>query len=141
MPIPSPTKGETRDEFVTRCMSNDVMKSEFPKQKTRAAVCFRRWDTKMKKQANRLKEDEDMPDYTKPISSSNPPESKGIHDGEELPEDEIYTDNSKKPRTKEEEVEVTDEEREEMEADGEATVKLKAVKETKPSAKSKTTTK
>jgi len=33
MPIPSPRKGEKEKDFVSRCMANDVMKSEYPDQK------------------------------------------------------------------------------------------------------------
>jgi len=43
MPLPTPNKGEERDDFVSRCMSNDTMKSEFPDQKQRLAVCFSQW--------------------------------------------------------------------------------------------------
>jgi len=38
MPIPSKTPLETRDEFISRCMSE--LDSEFPDSKQRAAVCY-----------------------------------------------------------------------------------------------------
>ena len=38
MPIPSKTPLETRDEFISRCMSE--FDSEFPDKKQRAAVCY-----------------------------------------------------------------------------------------------------
>jgi hypothetical protein len=39
MPIPQPNKTENKQEFVIRCMSNDTMIKEFPKQDQRLAVC------------------------------------------------------------------------------------------------------
>lgn len=43
MPLPSPNKGQSQDEFISMCMSNDVMQKEFPDQKQRSAVCFSQW--------------------------------------------------------------------------------------------------
>lgn len=40
MPLPNPKKDEKRDEFVSRCMSDDGMGKEFPKDKQRVAVCY-----------------------------------------------------------------------------------------------------
>jgi hypothetical protein len=40
MPIPSPHDGESQKDFMSRCMSNEVMNEEFPDQKKRAAVCY-----------------------------------------------------------------------------------------------------
>lgn len=57
MPIPSPSKKETREKFVARCMSSDVMKKEFPENKQRLAVCFNRWKTKNKKSSYELADD------------------------------------------------------------------------------------
>lgn len=39
MPLPKPRGSESHDEFVSRCMANDVMNSEFPDQRQRAAIC------------------------------------------------------------------------------------------------------
>jgi hypothetical protein len=41
MPVPSPTKGESQDDFIGRCMGDDTMQ-EYD-QKQRAAVCFSNW--------------------------------------------------------------------------------------------------
>lgn len=38
MPIPKPKSGESQNDFLQRCMSNDKMISEYP-QDQRAAVC------------------------------------------------------------------------------------------------------
>ena len=43
MPLPRPRKGETQKKFISRCMSNDVMNSEFPDEDQRAAVCHSQW--------------------------------------------------------------------------------------------------
>lgn len=40
MPLITPNKGEEQDSFISRCMSNDAMKKEFPDNKQRNAVCF-----------------------------------------------------------------------------------------------------
>lgn len=39
MPLPSRRKDEPRDSFVSRCMSDDKVKKEFPNQPQRVAVC------------------------------------------------------------------------------------------------------
>lgn len=39
MPIPKPNDGESREDFMSRCMSNDKMQTEFGDVKQRAAVC------------------------------------------------------------------------------------------------------
>lgn len=46
MPIPIPRKGETRDNFIPRCMSDPVMNKEFPDRQQRAGVCFTSWRRK-----------------------------------------------------------------------------------------------
>lgn len=41
MPIPSPHKGETQDDFIARCHS--ALSNEFPDSSQRSAICFRQW--------------------------------------------------------------------------------------------------
>ena len=41
MPMPKPTKDETHDEFMSRCMADSTMKSEYGNPKQRVAVCMR----------------------------------------------------------------------------------------------------
>lgn len=43
MPLPAPKKGESRDIFIGRCMSDENIKEDFPTQKQRLAVCFSQW--------------------------------------------------------------------------------------------------
>ena len=40
MPLPKPIKDESEDEFIARCMSDDVMVKEYPDEKQRIAVCY-----------------------------------------------------------------------------------------------------
>ncbi len=50
MPIPSPSNGESRDKFISRCMGSSTMKSEYPNQKQRHAVCSSQFGRKKKEQ-------------------------------------------------------------------------------------------
>ncbi len=43
MPLPTPNKDESQDDFISRCMGNPTMKSEFPDHEQRTAVCFSQW--------------------------------------------------------------------------------------------------
>lgn len=38
-PLPKPKRGETREDYVSKCISNPVMIKEFPDEKQRAAIC------------------------------------------------------------------------------------------------------
>ena len=38
--MPTPNPGESEQDFVSRCMANDVMNKDYPDQKQRAAVCY-----------------------------------------------------------------------------------------------------
>lgn len=40
MPLPKPEKNEKQDEFISRCMSSEIMKKDYPDNKQRVAVCF-----------------------------------------------------------------------------------------------------
>jgi hypothetical protein len=41
MPIPTPRKGESNKDFISRCMSNKAMQEY--EQKQRAAICYQKW--------------------------------------------------------------------------------------------------
>lgn len=43
MPLPKPNRDETQEHFMTRCMGNDVMNTEYPDESQRAAVCHSQW--------------------------------------------------------------------------------------------------
>lgn len=46
MPLPTPNSGESRDKFITRCMSLGVMNGEYPNARQRMAVCTAQWERK-----------------------------------------------------------------------------------------------
>ena len=48
MPIPIPKKEEKKSEFMSRCMSNEVMNVEFPNVAQRIAVCQTQFDNPSK---------------------------------------------------------------------------------------------
>lgn len=43
MPLPKPHSGESQDDFISRCMSDETAMDDFPDQEQRLAVCFRQW--------------------------------------------------------------------------------------------------
>lgn len=43
MPLPTPNTGEEKDDFIERCMSDEVMRREFPATDKRVAVCNDTW--------------------------------------------------------------------------------------------------
>lgn len=49
MPIPKPSKMEKKSDFLSRCMGDDTMNKEFPKNAQRYAVCQSKWDEKKSK--------------------------------------------------------------------------------------------
>ena len=68
MPLPTPTPGQSREEFLHDCMGDDVMQTEFPDEDQRFAVCNSRWDAKdlkMKSAVLKVYGDigEDIPDF------------------------------------------------------------------------------
>jgi hypothetical protein len=40
MPLPKPEKNEDKQKFVSRCMGDETMKTEYPDTKQRAAICL-----------------------------------------------------------------------------------------------------
>ena len=40
MPLPSKKTEEKESDFVSRCMSSEVMKREYPDNEQRLAICF-----------------------------------------------------------------------------------------------------
>ena len=43
MPIPKPKDNESQDEFIARCMGDELMNSEYPDNSQRAAICNSQW--------------------------------------------------------------------------------------------------
>lgn len=48
MPLPKPSKKETEQEFVSRCMGDDMMNEDYKDQKQRAAVCYSQFKRRIK---------------------------------------------------------------------------------------------
>lgn len=44
MPIPTPTKNESRSQFMRRCVGDGTMRKEYPSVDQRVAVCSSSWD-------------------------------------------------------------------------------------------------
>jgi hypothetical protein len=48
MPMIKPSKKETQQEFVSRCMGDEMMNEDYKDQKQRAAVCYSQFSRRMK---------------------------------------------------------------------------------------------
>lgn len=48
MPLPTKNKNETEKEFMSRCMSDDMVNKDFKDQKQRAAVCYSQYRRRVK---------------------------------------------------------------------------------------------
>ena len=46
MPLPRPRENEKHEDFMARCMSDEVMQREYGKQDQRYAVCEAQWSGK-----------------------------------------------------------------------------------------------
>ena len=44
MPMPMPNDDESKEDYMDRCMANDVMNNEYPENKQRYAVCLSNWE-------------------------------------------------------------------------------------------------
>ena len=49
MPLPNPKPGEDQKAYMNRCVSDPVMKKEYPNQQQRLAVCYTQWRDRNKK--------------------------------------------------------------------------------------------
>lgn len=48
MPLPNPRDSESEDDFIKRCMSNDLMNEEYPDNDQRYAICQEQWRSRNK---------------------------------------------------------------------------------------------
>lgn len=48
MPLPKPSKKENEQQFVSRCMGDDMMSKEYKDQKQRAAICYSQFRNRIK---------------------------------------------------------------------------------------------
>jgi len=46
--MPAPKKGESKKQYISRCMGHSEMKSKFSNPKQRVAVCYSYWDESLK---------------------------------------------------------------------------------------------
>ncbi len=46
MPIPKPEPQEEMQDYLDRCMADDVMTSEYPNRMQRLAICAKEWTKK-----------------------------------------------------------------------------------------------
>ena len=54
MPLPTKRTDEPRKEFISRCMSDDMMNTEFKDPKQRAAVCNSQFERRKKVKVQRV---------------------------------------------------------------------------------------
>ena len=52
MPIPKPRTGETKKDFISRCMSDDVMLDDYQDNEKRAGICYSQWENKESREVN-----------------------------------------------------------------------------------------
>ena len=43
MPLPKPREGESQEDWISRCMSNETMQEDFEDREQRLAVCYSIW--------------------------------------------------------------------------------------------------
>lgn len=53
MPLPTPNGGESKSDFIERCMSNETMQAEYPDDDQRLAVCESQWVSRAERQQTR----------------------------------------------------------------------------------------
>lgn len=76
MPLPNPKPKEKQSDFIARCVANEKMISEFPKERQRIAVCYNQWREKKmseEKQEEVKVEAEAQPEpAAEPVEQSTP---------------------------------------------------------------------
>ncbi len=53
-------KGESKDAYISRCMSSEEMMKEFPRNEQRFAVCLSKWESRNKKKESTSDENKDI---------------------------------------------------------------------------------
>ena len=48
MPLPNPKPRENKDKFLSRCVTSDIMRDEFPDGKQRFVVCLQQYEDRNK---------------------------------------------------------------------------------------------
>jgi hypothetical protein len=97
MPIPQPEKNEDTTKYVSRCMSNETMKKDYPDNKQRVAVCLGQTKSSLIEQVCETLAYEDLDDEDEEgeeVTKSNLiiPEDNDYVDAQEETEDfELHT--------------------------------------------------
>ena len=52
MPLPTPTSQESQNEFISRCIADDIMQQEYPDQEQRSGVCYSIWEQAQQNKAS-----------------------------------------------------------------------------------------
>ncbi|MFN9582991.1 MAG: hypothetical protein ACK566_10060 [Bacteroidota bacterium] len=68
MPIPKPQHGEEKNDFVNRCMGDNIMQNEYKDNAQRYVICERQWQTY--KKASKQKYAETYSDYGQEIRNN-----------------------------------------------------------------------
>lgn len=76
MPLPTPSKGESKDKFISRCMSNSTMKEDFPTQSQRLAVCHSQF-----KKSKSLEDEMETKTFDLPFEICSSDEGEGTFEG------------------------------------------------------------
>ena len=74
MPIPKPNKDEDNQKFVARCMSDEVMKKEYPDSKQRVAICLGQTKSSLIEQVEQIlayQAEEDLDEDGEEVTPSN----------------------------------------------------------------------
>lgn len=54
MPLPTPNENESKQEFISRCMSDSIMNEEYPEKDKRSAVCYSQWSKDNKETSSKF---------------------------------------------------------------------------------------
>lgn len=78
MPMPKPKDGESKDDFLSRCMGSDMMNDDYPDNDQRYAVCNTLWD---KKDENAMPGDYELRTFGVEIRASDDPDAEPVIQG------------------------------------------------------------
>ena len=62
MPLPKPKAGESESDYMSRCMSDATVRSEYPRREQRVAVCLSKFGDKPKEQIMGQALEQEQPD-------------------------------------------------------------------------------
>lgn len=65
-PIPTPNDGEDKKKFISRCMGNDTMNSEYPDNDQRAAICYSQYRKHKKSKGEQITDEDYHPSELQP---------------------------------------------------------------------------